>query len=132
MFPAEMKTYWEERDPIGGPSGFLLTEKFWTKAGKRSSDDFAFTGKRPDFAENYPCRRREFARTGRLCTGDDATQDSAKCGAAGGGSDARRRQRPAVGTVEGFGSGKGSGGGSDADSFWDTEGTSGRRTSCVE
>ncbi|MBS1842530.1 MAG: thiamine pyrophosphate-dependent dehydrogenase E1 component subunit alpha [Acidobacteria bacterium] len=120
--PAEMKKYWEERDPISRHKKFLFKEKLLDEKGKKEIDAkiSALLEKERDFAENSPFPPAEFAEHGVYCTGDDCHKIRAKWERPIAEVTPPKSGVPAVWTVEGFGSGKGSGGGSAPIHFGDT------------
>jgi len=121
--PAEMKKYWEERDPISRHEKFLFKEKFLDEKSKKEIEAkiSALLEKERDFAENSPMPPAEFAEVGVYCTGDDCHKIRAKWERPVAEVTPPKSSVPAVWTVEGFGSGKGSGGGSAPIHFGDTE-----------
>jgi TPP-dependent pyruvate/acetoin dehydrogenase alpha subunit len=121
--PAEMKKYWEERDPIARHEKFLLKEKLLDEKGKKEieTEISALLEKERDFAENSPMPPAEFAEHGVYCTGDDCHKIRAKWERPVAEVKPPKSSVPAVWTVAGFGSGKGSGGGSAPIHFGDTE-----------
>jgi len=121
--PAEMKKYWEERDPIARHEKFLFKEKFLDEKSKKEIEAkiSALLEKERDFAENSPMPPAEFAEVGVYCTGDDCHKIRAKWERPVAEVTPPKSSVPAVWTVEGFGSGKGSGGGSAPIHFGDTE-----------
>jgi hypothetical protein len=121
--PAEMKKYWEERDPIARHEKFLFKEKFLDEKGKKEIEAKigALLGKERDFAESSPMPPAEFAEHGVFCTGDDCHQIRAKWERPVAEVTPPKSSVAGVWTVEGFGSGKGSGGGSAPIHFGDTE-----------
>jgi len=121
--PAEMKAYWEERDPIARHERFLFKEKFLDEKSKREIEAKinALLEKERDFAENSPFPPAEFAEHGVYCTGDDCHKIRAKWERPVADVTPPKSSVPAVWTVEGFGSGKGSGRGSAPIHFGDTE-----------
>ncbi|HLZ10949.1 MAG TPA: thiamine pyrophosphate-dependent dehydrogenase E1 component subunit alpha [Candidatus Acidoferrum sp.] len=121
--PAEMKKYWEERDPIARHEKFLFKEKFLDEKGKKAIEAkiAALLEKERDFAESSPMPPAEFAEHGVYCTGDDCHKIRAKWERPVAEVTPPKSGVPAVWTVEGFGSGKGSGGGSAPIHFGDTE-----------
>jgi len=121
--PAEMKKYWEERDPILRHERFLLKEKFLDEKSRKEIEATisALLEKDRDFAENSPMPPAEFAEQGVYCTGDDCHKIRAKWERPVAEVTPPKSSVPAVWTVEGFGSGKGSGGGSAPIHFGDTE-----------
>jgi TPP-dependent pyruvate/acetoin dehydrogenase alpha subunit len=121
--PAEMKKYWEERDPITRHEKFLFKEKFLDEKGKKEIEAkiSALLEKERDFAESSPMPPAEFAEYGVYCTGDDCHKIRAKWERPMAEVMPPKSSVPAVWTVEGFGSGKGSGGGSAPIHFGDTE-----------
>jgi len=121
--PAEMKKYWEERDPIARHERFLLKEKFLDEKSRKEIEATisALLEKDRDFAENSPMPPAEFAEQGVYCTGDDCHKIRAKWERPVAEVTPPKSSVPAVWTVEGFGSGKGSGGGSAPIHFGDTE-----------
>jgi TPP-dependent pyruvate/acetoin dehydrogenase alpha subunit len=121
--PAEMKKYWEERDPIAQHEKFLFKEKLLDEKSKREIESKinALLEKERDFAENSPFPPAEFAEHGVYCTGDDCHKIRAKWERPVAEVTPPRSSVPAVWTVEGFGTGKGSGGGSAPIHFGDTE-----------
>jgi hypothetical protein len=120
--PAEMKKYWEERDPISRHEKFLLKEKMLDENGKKEIEAKISTllEKERDFAEASPFPPAEFAEHGVYCTGDDCHKIRAKWERPVAEVTPPKSSVPAVWTVEGFGSGKGSGGGSAPIHFGDT------------
>lgn len=131
--PAEMKKYWEERDPIARHEKFLSKEKLLDEKGKREIEAkiSALLEKERDFAENSPLPPAEFAEHGVYCTGDDCHKIRAKWERPVSEVTPPKSSVPAVWTVEGFGAGKGSGGGSAPIHFGDTEGHEGREEASV-
>jgi hypothetical protein len=121
--PAEMKKYWEERDPIARHEKFLFKEKFLDEKGKKEIEAKLsnLLQKERDFAENSPMPPAEFAEHGVYCTGDECHKVRAKWERPVAEVTPPKSSVPAVWTVEGFGSGKGSGGGSAPIHFGDTE-----------
>ena len=121
--PAEMKKYWEERDPIARHEKFLFKEKFLDEKSRKEIEAkiSALLEKERDFAENSPMPPAEFAEQGVYCTGDDCHKIRAKWERPVAEVTPPKSSVPAVWTVEGFGSGKGSGGGSAPIHFGDTE-----------
>jgi len=121
--PAEMKKYWEERDPIARHEKFLFKEKFVDEKSRKEIEAkiSALLEKERDFAENSPMPPAEFAEHGVYCTGDDCHKIRAKWERPVAEVTPPKSSVPAVWTVEGFGSGKGSGGGSAPIHFGDTE-----------
>ena len=121
--PAEMKKYWEERDPIARHEKFLFKEKLLDEKGKREIEAKinALLEKERDFAENSPFPPAEFAEHGVYCTGDDCHKIRAKWERPVAEVTPPKSSVPAVWTVEGFGTGKGSGGGTAPIHFGDTE-----------
>ncbi len=121
--PAEMKKYWEERDPIARHEKFLFKEKLLDEKGKKEIEAKinALLEKERDFAESSPMPPAEFAEHGVYCTGDDCHKVRAKWERPIAEVTPPRSSVPAVWTVEGFGAGKGSGGGSAPIHFGDTE-----------
>ena len=121
--PADMKKYWEERDPIARHERFLFKEKFLDEKSKKEIEAkiSALLEKERDFAENSPMPPAEFAEVGVYCTGDDCHKIRAKWERPVAEVTPPKSSVPAVWTVEGFGSGKGSGGGSAPIHFGDTE-----------
>jgi TPP-dependent pyruvate/acetoin dehydrogenase alpha subunit len=121
--PAEMKKYWEERDPIARHEKFLFKEKFLDEKGKKAIEAkiAALLEKERDFAESSPMPPAEFAEHGVYCTGDDCHKIRAKWERPVAEVTPPKSGVPAVWTVEGFGSGKGSGGGGAPIHFGDTE-----------
>ena len=121
--PADMKKYWEERDPIARHERFLLKEKFLDEKGKKEIEAkiSALLEKERDFAEKSPMPPAEFAEVGVYCTGDDCHKIRAKWERPVAEVTPPKSSVTAVWTVEGFGSGKGSGGGSAPIHFGDTE-----------
>jgi TPP-dependent pyruvate/acetoin dehydrogenase alpha subunit len=121
--PAEMKKYWEERDPIARHEKFLFKEKFLDEKGKKEMEAkiAALLAKERDFAEASPMPPAEFAEQGVYCTGDDCHKIRAKWERPMAEVTPPKSSVPAVWTVEGFGSGKGSGGASAPIHFGDTE-----------
>ena len=121
--PAEMKKYWEERDPIARHEKFLFKEKFLDEKSRKEIEAkiSALLEKERDFAENSPMPPAEFAEEGVYCTGDDCHKIRAKWERPVAEVTPPKSRVPAVWTVEGFGSGKGSGGGSAPIHFGDTE-----------
>ena len=121
--PAEMKKYWEERDPIARHEKFLFKEKFLDEKSRKEIEAkiSALLEKERDFAENSPMPPAEFAEQGVYCTGDDCHRIRAKWERPVAEVTPPKSSVPAVWTVEGFGSGKGSGGGSAPIHFGDTE-----------
>jgi TPP-dependent pyruvate/acetoin dehydrogenase alpha subunit len=121
--PAEMKKYWEERDPIARHEKFLFKEKFLDEKSRKEIEAkiSALLEKERDFAENSPMPPAEFAEHGVYCTGDDCHKIRAKWERPVAELTPPKSSVPAVWTVEGFGSGKGSGGGSAPIHFGDTE-----------
>ncbi len=121
--PAEMKKYWEERDPIARHEKFLFKERLLDEKGKREIEAKinALLEKERDFAENSPFPPAEFAEHGVYCTGDDCHKIRAKWERPVAEVTPPKSSVPAVWTVEGFGTGKGSGGGSAPIHFGDTE-----------
>jgi len=121
--PAEMKKYWEERDPIARHEKFLFREKMLDEKGKKEIETkiSALLEKERDFAENSPMPPAEFAEHGVYCTGDDCHKIRAKWERPVAEVTPPKSSVPAVWTVEGFGSGKGSGGGSAPIHFGDTQ-----------
>src|SRR5256885_13697806 len=121
--PAEMKKYWEERDPIARHEKFLFKEKFVDEKSRKEIEAkiSALLEKERDFAENSPMPPAEFAEHGGYCTGDDCHTIRAKWERPVAEVTPPKSSVPAVWTVEGFGSGKGSGGGSAPIHFGDTE-----------
>ena len=121
--PAEMKKYWEERDPIARHEKFLFKEKFLDEKSRKEIEAkiSALLEKERDFAENSPMPPAEFAEHGVYCTGDECHKIRAKWERPVAEVTPPKSSVPAVWTVEGFGSGKGSGGGSAPIHFGDTE-----------
>jgi TPP-dependent pyruvate/acetoin dehydrogenase alpha subunit len=121
--PAEMKKYWEERDPIARHEKFLFKEKLLDEKGKREIEAKinALLEKERDFAENSPFPPAEFAEHGVYCTGDDCHKIRAKWERPVAEVTPPKSSVPAVWAVEGFGTGRGSGGGSAPIHFGDTE-----------
>jgi TPP-dependent pyruvate/acetoin dehydrogenase alpha subunit len=121
--PAEMKKYWEDRDPIVRHEKFLFKEKLLDENSKRAIESKinGLLEKERDFAENSPFPPAEFAEHGVYCTGDDCHKIRAKWERPVAEVTPPRSSVPAVWTVEGFGTGKGSGGGSAPIHFGDTE-----------
>jgi pyruvate dehydrogenase E1 component alpha subunit/2-oxoisovalerate dehydrogenase E1 component alpha subunit len=121
--PAEMKTYWEERDPIARHEKFLFKEKILDEKGKKEIEAKinALLEKERDFAENSPFPPAEFAEHGVYCTGDDCHKIRARWERPVAEVTPPKSSVPAVWTVEGFGSGKDSGGGSAPIHFGDPE-----------
>jgi len=121
--PAEMKKYWEERDPIARHEKFLCKEKLLDEKSRKEIEAkiSALLEKERDFAENSPMPPAEFAEQGVYCTGDDCHKIRAKWERPVAEVTPPKSSVPAVWTVEGFGSGKGSGGGSAPIHFGDTE-----------
>jgi len=121
--PAEMKKYWEERDPIARHEKFLFKEKFLDEKSRKEIEAkiSALLEKERDFAENSPMPPAEFAEEGVYCTGDDCHKIRATWERPVAEVTPPKSSVPAVWTVEGFGSGKGSGGGSAPIHFGDTE-----------
>jgi len=121
--PAEMKKYWEERDPIVRHEKFLFKEKLLDEKGKKEIEKeiSALLEKERDFAENSPMPPAEFAEHGVYCTGDDCHKIRAKWERPVAEVTPPKSSVPAVWTVAGFGSGKGSGRGSAPIHFGDTE-----------
>jgi TPP-dependent pyruvate/acetoin dehydrogenase alpha subunit len=120
--PAEMKKYWEDRDPIARHEKFLFKEKMLDEKGKKEMEPkiSALLEKERDFAESSPMPPAEFAEHGVYCTGDDCHKIRAKWERPVAEVTPPKSSVPAVWTVEGFGSGKGSGGGSAPIHFGDT------------
>lgn len=120
--PAEMKKYWEERDPIARHEKFLFKEKLLDEKGKKEIEAKinALLEKERDFAENSPFPPAEFAEHGVYCTGDECHKIRARWERPVSEVTPPKSSVPAVWTVEGFGSGKGSGGGSAPIHFGDT------------
>ena len=121
--PAEMKKYWEERDPIARHEKFLFKEKLLDEKGKKETEAkiTALLEKEREFAENSPFPPAELAEQGVYCTGDDCHKIRAKWERPVREVMPPKSGVPAVWTVEGFGAGKGSGGGSAPIHFGDTE-----------
>jgi TPP-dependent pyruvate/acetoin dehydrogenase alpha subunit len=120
--PAEMKKYWEERDPITRHERFLFKEKFLDEKGRKQIEAkiSALLEKERDFAEASPFPPAEFAEHGVYCTGDDCHKIRAKWERPVEEVTPPKSSVPGVWTVEGFGSGKGSGGASAPIHFGDT------------
>src|SRR5215475_5209620 len=120
--PAEMKKYWEERDPIARHERFLFKEKMLDEKGKKEIETRinALLEKERDFAENSPFPPAEFAEHGVYCSGDDCHKIRAKWERPVSEVTPPKSSVPAVWMVEGFGAGKGSGGGSAPIHFGDT------------
>jgi len=78
--PAEMRDYWERRDPIALCEKFLMEQKLLDAKGKKEIDDKlnAVLEKDREFAENSPMPPPEIAEQGVYCTGDDCHKIRAK------------------------------------------------------
>jgi TPP-dependent pyruvate/acetoin dehydrogenase alpha subunit len=120
--PKEMRTYWEERDPITLHEKFLMREKLLDAKSKKEMEDkiSALLAKEREFAENSPMPPAEFAETGVYCTGDDCHKIEAKWERPISEVTPPKSSTTAVWTVAGFGSGKGSGGANAPIHFGDT------------
>ncbi len=121
--PAEMKKYWEERDPIARHEKFLFKEKFLDEKSRKEIEAkiSALLEKERHFAENSPMPPAEFAEVGVYCTGDDCHKIRAKWERPVAEVTPPKSSVSAVWKVAGFGSGKGSGGGSAPIHFGDKE-----------
>jgi hypothetical protein len=126
--PADMKKYWEERDPIARHEKFLFKEKFLDEKGKKEIEAkiSALLEKERDFAENSPMPPAEFAAAGVYCTGEDCHKIRAKWERPVAEVTPPKSSVRAVWTVDGFGSGRGSGGASAPIHFGDTESPEGK------
>ena len=78
--PAEMRAYWEGRDPIALCEKFLMEQKLLDAKSKKEIGDrlSALLQKDREFAENSPMPPPEIAEQGVYCTGDDCHKIRAK------------------------------------------------------
>src|SRR5437016_8086895 len=119
---AEMKKYWEERDPIARHEKFLFKEKFLDEKSRKEIEAkiSALLEKERDFAENSPMPPAEFAEHGVYCTGDACHKIQPKWERSKAEVTPPKSSVAPVWTVEGFGEGQGSSGAMAPIHFGDT------------
>jgi TPP-dependent pyruvate/acetoin dehydrogenase alpha subunit len=123
--PAEMREYWEKRDPIARHEKLLVEKKLLDAKSKKEIETKIDTllEKDRDFAENSPMPPPELAEKGVYCTGDDCHKIRPKWERPLAEVTPPKSSVKAVWVVEGFGQGKSSGGGTAPIHFGDTPAT---------
>jgi TPP-dependent pyruvate/acetoin dehydrogenase alpha subunit len=123
--PAEMREYWEKRDPIARYEKLLVEKKLLDAKSKKEIETKIDTllEKDRDFAENSPMPPPDLAEKGVYCTGDDCHKIRAKWERPLAEVTPPKSGVKAVWVVEGFGQGKGFGGGTAPIHFGDTPAT---------
>jgi hypothetical protein len=123
--PAEMREYWEKRDPITRYEKLLVEKKLLDPKSKKEIETKIDTllEKERDFAENSPMPPPELAEKGVYCTGDDCHKIRPRWERPLAEVTPPRSSVNAVWVVEGFGQGKGLSGGTAPIHFGDTPAT---------
>ena len=111
--PAEMREYWEKRDPIARYEKLLIEKKLLDAKSKSEIETkiAALLEKDRDFAENSPMPPPDLAEKGVYCTGDDCHKIRPKWERPLAEVTPPKSSVKPVWVVEGFGQGKDSSGG---------------------